>query len=174
MNCSPSGPEIACPISAICFRGFYVGGKAKKGELIPHFYELCPHPGAGSRKTGPLSGNSPSESPAHESSALPWPDHGYRNPGVSLMSDRIKHPYRPPPPSRSLIGRSIARCNIAKCDLTNSRRKTANCSGRIPVFLGIMTSPGRGAEGNEVQRGLKRALIYQGRKLSLNQAPAGG
>lgn len=99
-----------------------------------------------------------------------WPivrvawDENWRHvdPGFLPPSPLVGFPVSPA--ARSPKRRSIAFCNVAKYDLTYSRRRSPNYSGPIPVFFRIITSPGQGAEGKEVQRGAIRARIFQGKK----------
>jgi len=49
------------------------------------------------------------------------------------------------------------RCNVAIHGLSGSRRRMPFCSGRIPLFSGIIASLPKGDGVNEVQPGLIRA-----------------
>ena len=74
-------------------------------------------------------------------------------PEVAAAGPRLMeiNPFRPcrapqnePGYTRNMHFTGFGRCNVAKCDLINSRRKKGNYSVCIPVFLRIITSVFRG------------------------------
>jgi hypothetical protein len=81
------------------------------------------------------------------------------------------------PPSRSppfpYNGRPLAigHCNVATNYLTDSRRRNAICSGRITVFLRIITSAEKGGEAKLVQPGMQRAPLEKGSGRGSRQQP---
>ena len=79
-----------------------------------------------------------------------------------------------PPTSCSPFMHPIARRNVAIYCLMNSRRKTANCSGRITAFLGFIASVFLGTRAKEVQRGPLRARIFQGDLRGYRTSSDGG
>ena len=90
-------------------------------------------------------------------------------PEVAAAGPRLMeiNPFRPcrapqnePGHSRNMHFPGFGRCNVAKCDLINSRQKKGNYSVCIPVFFANYHLCFPGLEGKKIQLGPLRGLLY--------------